>query len=150
MQGADLKAIARPDDRRRTVLLDDRRARIRKSGLQRIAVENFCLKPATRATDIHQARLSELRMRGRSRQARDIRLLQPREGGKMERLELGWRLRVGVTVSPLVIPFERCADRSAVLQSRNRNLNVVSLAPITHLRVVFEKNIAATELGRER
>src|SRR5512147_1158632 len=61
MQLADFESIPRPDDRRRTILFDHRRAGGFESRRQRVAVVNQRVDPAAGAADIDAARLGSLR-----------------------------------------------------------------------------------------
>ena len=71
---------------------------------------NLRVEPAAGVADIDLSRLRGLRWRGGARQARDVGLFEPCEGGQVQRLKFRRRLGVGVAVAPLVVALEGGAD----------------------------------------
>lgn len=57
VQRADLKAVARPDQRCGTIFFDYRRTRRVESRRQRISVEDLGVHPAAGGTDVNTARV---------------------------------------------------------------------------------------------
>ena len=113
-------------------------------------MKNRRVEPAAGVADVNFSRLFSRRWRRGARQARDIGLLQAREGRKMQRLKLRWRLGVGVAVAPFVIALEGGADFLGVFQSRHRDFDVMTLAAVTHLGVALEEYLAGAKLDSKR
>src|SRR5262247_4763411 len=67
----------------------------------------------------------------------------------MERLKLCRRLGIRMTVAPPVVMLKGIANGASALETRDRNLNIVPLSSITHLRMALKKNIASAKFRRE-
>src|SRR3954447_18255389 len=126
---ADGEAVARADDRARSVLDDKRRALPVETRLQRIAV-------------IHPGRQEPILFEEKDRSRLQLRLgppaHRPRETGnigpihvqgrqRMQHDELDLRGRIGVTVAPLIFLVEPRAQFPGVAGFHERNLDRVML-----------------------
>src|SRR4051794_1049847 len=104
-QWADLEAVPRPDERRRSIFLDHGWAACGEAGRQRIARKDGCghkSMPAEMYAPFARALLRRLR----PWQAFEIGPLLAREGRQMQRLDLDRGICIRMAVASLVIAMK--------------------------------------------
>src|SRR5262249_60947817 len=106
----DLEAVARGNQRGRSVFLDQGRTFALAAGCECGAVENIGRQSAGIGPEIDRAFPRGAGGGASTWQMLERRPFEPREAREMQRLELGRRTRIGVAVAGLVVAIKGRAD----------------------------------------
>src|ERR1041384_2921710 len=121
---ADREGVARPDQRARPVLLDQRRPAAVEADRQSVAGENGGVEEAVLVEEEDRpfARFRRLRVAVAVGEPRQLGPRHVQGGERMQHHELRLGDRVGVAVAPLVLAVEFLPQGSRVAAGRQRDL----------------------------